>query len=313
MRGRIWVESPSERAYGSGDGLGSTFHFIVWIGRIEGDDRAQDQPKADLIDYKQVLLLFKNQMRVRMLKKWLEEQGFLTRVAMNIQEAWSWMMDADAALLETDQFNWLGTLAERDDQFNPNRLHKESFIDIYTEEETEEIPICLSHLVRVIPRKPNSKAELMAHLTRGSDPLVYMRHRQTAITYAENMADTHQSSILVVEDNPLNQKLINRILEKKGYWVEIAENGLKALDAVRRRPYDLILMDIQMPELDGVSATKILRQEGFSMPIIALTAHALQGDRESYLRAGMDNYLGKPVRQEELSQLLDKYLAGKGA
>jgi two-component system, sensor histidine kinase and response regulator len=106
--------------------------------------------------------------------------------------------------------------------------------------------------------------------------------------------------ILLVEDNLINQKLAARLLEKAGHVVTIAANGKEAVDQVAARPFDLVLMDVQMPEMDGYEATQAIRQrergERRHLPIVALTAHAMVGDREKCLQAGMDGYVTKPVQ-----------------
>jgi two-component system, sensor histidine kinase and response regulator len=116
--------------------------------------------------------------------------------------------------------------------------------------------------------------------------------------------------VLVAEDNQVNQKLALMQLEKSGYRADAAANGLEVLAAIKRIPYDLILMDCQMPEMDGFQATaEIRRQEGAGrrVPIVAMTANALEGDRERCLASGMDDYLPKPVRLEALQAVLRKW------
>jgi two-component system sensor histidine kinase/response regulator len=109
--------------------------------------------------------------------------------------------------------------------------------------------------------------------------------------------------VLLAEDNAVNQRVASRMLEKAGHRVTVAVNGLEALAAVRNEPFDVVLMDVQMPELDGLQATSRIRageREGEHLPIIAMTAHAMSGDRERCLQAGMDDYISKPVRADEL-------------
>ena len=118
--------------------------------------------------------------------------------------------------------------------------------------------------------------------------------------------------VLVAEDNAVNQRLAARMLEKRGHRVTVTANGLEAVEALANRNFDLVLMDIQMPEMDGFEATAVIRQreerDGTHMPIIALTANAMKGDRERCLAVGMDGYLSKPIVPQELDELLETYL-----
>ncbi len=118
--------------------------------------------------------------------------------------------------------------------------------------------------------------------------------------------------ILVAEDHIVNQRVIMRVLDKIGYSAEVVSNGQEALEAVRRRRYDLVLMDCQMPQLDGLEATRRIRREEGSrarIPIVALTANALTGERERCLSAGMDDYLSKPFMPEDLAAIVKRWLA----
>ncbi|MDQ3623708.1 MAG: response regulator [Verrucomicrobiota bacterium] len=122
--------------------------------------------------------------------------------------------------------------------------------------------------------------------------------------------------ILLAEDNAVNQKFATRLLEKEGHVVTVAPNGRRALAAVGEEPFDLVLMDIQMTEMDGLDATTAIRarekQTGAHLPIIALTAHAMKGDRERCLAAGMDGYVTKPIRPDELWKAIAAVLPGRG-
>jgi CheY-like chemotaxis protein len=119
--------------------------------------------------------------------------------------------------------------------------------------------------------------------------------------------------LLVAEDNPVNQKLIVRLLEKLGLPADVVGNGAEAVEAFSFRSYSAVLMDCQMPEMDGFEATAAIRlqnqQDGMRTPIIAVTAHAMKGDRERCLAAGMDDYITKPIRPEILKKVLDQWLA----
>jgi CheY-like chemotaxis protein len=113
--------------------------------------------------------------------------------------------------------------------------------------------------------------------------------------------------LLLAEDNAVNQKLALRLLERMGYSADVVGNGLEALDAVEGTAYDVILMDVQMPELDGLETTRRIRHRwpGDTGPrIVAMTANAMEGDREACLAAGMDDYIAKPIRPEALGDAL---------
>ncbi|HEY4324238.1 MAG TPA: response regulator [Mucilaginibacter sp.] len=127
-------------------------------------------------------------------------------------------------------------------------------------------------------------------------------------TLCDDFAKQYPLSILIAEDNIMNQKIVVKILNKLGYEPKITNNGKEVLEEVSNKFYDLILMDIQMPEMDGLDATKMIRVCLSNQPIIiAMTANTLQGDREECLRAGMDDYLCKPVNLGELVNLLEKW------
>ncbi len=122
-------------------------------------------------------------------------------------------------------------------------------------------------------------------------------------------------NILVAEDNAVNQRLAARLLEKRRHRVVVVANGREALDTLEKINFDLVLMDVQMPEMDGLDATRIIRNSetgtGRHIPIVALTAHALKRDEERCIEAGMDAYLTKPIRPEKLDEILQKYGALK--
>jgi CheY-like chemotaxis protein len=129
------------------------------------------------------------------------------------------------------------------------------------------------------------------------------------------MAIRHPLRILLAEDNAVNQKLALRLLSQMGYRADVAASGIEAIQAVERQPYDVVLMDVQMPEMDGLEATRQIRARsqargagtaGSWPRIIAMTANAMQGDRELCLEAGMDDYLAKPIRVAELVAALER-------
>lgn len=123
---------------------------------------------------------------------------------------------------------------------------------------------------------------------------------------------TCRGRILVAEDSPTNQLVAKAYLEREGYRVEIAGNGREAVEACRNRPFDLVLMDVSMPDMDGIEAARLIREEekdGARLAIIALTAHALPEDRDRALAAGMDDHMAKPIDRDQLLEMLDRWVA----
>ncbi|MBU0730057.1 MAG: response regulator [Proteobacteria bacterium] len=131
--------------------------------------------------------------------------------------------------------------------------------------------------------------------------------------HSEHPLDAKKFKILLAEDNAVNSKLACHLLKRQGYDYVAVENGIEALEALKKDSFDLILMDVQMPEMDGLQATRRIREAGETagfnpkIPIIALTAHAMQGDKERFIEAGMDDYLAKPMKVEGLVDIIEKY------
>lgn len=129
--------------------------------------------------------------------------------------------------------------------------------------------------------------------------------------------DRNALRILLVEDNAVNLALAVRLLEKQGYTTAVAASGREALALLEKQVFDLVLMDVQMPEMDGLEATAALREneKGTSqhMPVIAMTAHAMKGDREKCLAAGMDGYISKPIKANELFQVIEQFVPQNSA
>jgi CheY-like chemotaxis protein len=122
---------------------------------------------------------------------------------------------------------------------------------------------------------------------------------------------TRGARILIVEDNPTNQLVVKGFLGKRGFQTFVVNHGRQAIEALEASSYDLVLMDVQMPVLDGLETTRLIRQDPrwLTLPIIGLTAHAMAGDRERCLEAGMDDYLSKPVSMTTLVDTVKKHLS----
>jgi len=124
-----------------------------------------------------------------------------------------------------------------------------------------------------------------------------------------NMAEGHPLRVLVAEDNSSNQKFLVEMLKRMGYWTDAVADGREVIESLERRPYDIVFMDVRMPEMDGLKATQEIRKRWpINGPkVIAITAYALSGDRERCLEAGMDDYIAKPVQKGELAGILIRY------
>jgi len=162
--------------------------------------------------------------------------------------------------------------------------------------------------------KPVRKAELREAIARVlQTPETAENTIVTASSLLEQRAPEKVLNILVAEDNLINQKLARRLLEKRGHKVVLVGNGREALKALDAATFDLVLMDVQMPEMDGFQATEELRRKeeltGVHCPVVAMTALAMKGDKERCVAAGMDSYLSKPIRPQELDAVLDSYTA----
>jgi len=134
--------------------------------------------------------------------------------------------------------------------------------------------------------------------------------RKISVTLENNLADKFPAKILLAEDNLVNQKLANKIFEKLGYKIDIANNGLEAINKLKEKEYDIIFMDIQMPEMDGIEATKYIvsRYNSNSRPkIVAMTANAIKEDRDKAFEVGMDDYITKPISITKLQEVIKKY------
>lgn len=190
-------------------------------------------------------------------------------------------------------------------------------------EELEEGQNC--PIIYFTPLTAMQKKEFSAQVKAIYNPLKFSILRETLktldqytpivpkVTVKETSSQDSQVSkkleILVVEDHPINQKLVMMLLKKNGYTADLAENGVQALEALEKKQYDLIFMDIQMPEMDGLTATKEIRKRyNKQQVIIAMTANAMQGDREECLSAGMDDYASKPLKPGIIKEMIQKWM-----
>jgi CheY-like chemotaxis protein len=164
------------------------------------------------------------------------------------------------------------------------------------------------------PAKPAQLFEVLAALFK-SEPAASPTMSDHPFVAAAAAAATRTERLLLAEDNAVNQKVALLMLGKLGFRADIAADGHEVMEAVRRQPYDIILMDVQMPEMDGLEAARQIRARETTGNgrcwIIALTANAMQGDREACLAAGMDDYISKPIKTDELAAAFDRARAAR--
>jgi CheY-like chemotaxis protein len=158
------------------------------------------------------------------------------------------------------------------------------------------------------PLKPSALFDTLMEIFAGQG-MVEVKSKPDKPTMDPEMARRHPLRILLAEDNAVNQKLALKLLSQMGYRADVAGNGLEAIEAIERQKYDLVLMDVQMPEMDGLESSRQICSRwprGERPRIVAMTANAMQGDRERCLEAGMDDYVSKPVRVDELVNALER-------
>jgi len=189
--------------------------------------------------------------------------------------------------------------------------NSKSILLVNTQDYQEVSIRCTERGVGACLVKPVKKSELLAAITR----LLPAFAMSVEAQQKSAIKPCHSGlKVLLAEDNLINQKLATRILENMGNEVSVAETGKEAFEMVQREHFDLVFMDIQMPEMDGYSATRAVRQwemrQGKHVPIIAMTANAMKGDREACLKAGMDGYIAKPIKKEDIAEAIELAMEG---
>ncbi len=317
MNGKIWVESQI--------GVGSCFHFTVDVPLAQPPEMATHQEPLICLNHVSVLIVDDNKANRRILKEMVEGQGMIALAVENAAAAFQQLLAAahsktpfrlvllDCHMPEMDGF----TLVE---EIRKTELIADTTIILLTSAgQRADAARCRALGVQAYLSKPVSQAHLIdaikMALSRNSEG---RRSSTELITQYSLPANSARLRILMAEDNPVNQKVGRRLLEKHGHSVTVVSNGGDAVLSFVQQSFDLILMDIQMPEMDGLEATQIIRAKeraGEHIPIIALTAGAMLEDRERCFSAGMDGYVTKPIQLADLLSEMErvKLTAATGA
>jgi PAS domain S-box-containing protein len=310
MGGRIWVESD--------EGAGSTFYFTAHLRRSpQGAAGSQPAEWAEVRDMP-ILAVDDNATNRRILADTLRQWGMRPTLVDSGPAA---LVALEKALMEGEPYALVlldGHMPGMDGFELAERIHRRPDLAAAT-------VMMLSSGGRAGDTSRCRELGVASYLTKPVRPSDLRKAIQTALgTPAPAAAGRPAASpdrkerqlrILLAEDNPVNQKLAVRLLEKEGHAVTLAQNGRDAVAAWQHSPFDVILMDVQMPEVDGLDAARQIRraetERGGHTPIVAMTAYAMRGDRERCLEAGMDAYVSKPVRSDELYATIASVVAGR--
>jgi len=306
MGGRLWAESVM--------GQGSTFHFTTVFGISKAATVRQPVEEARLRGMR-VLVVDDNLTSRRILAGLLSNWGMEPTLEGDAQSALRTLERAqalqkpfplvltDANMPEIDGFSFAKQIRSRP------RLRVTTIMMLTSAGQRGDAARCRELGVGAYLTKPIGQYELLDALLQvvASQP---KEDSPALITRHSLREDQESLRILLAEDNLVNQTLAARLLEKRGHRVALARNGREAVAQVEREHFDLVLMDVQMPELDGLEATLAIREKekatGAHLPIVAMTAHAMRGDQERCLAAGMDGYVSKPINIKELISVVQK-------
>jgi len=324
MDGDIWVESPVKNSSISSDGPGSIFHFTAQFKKQLGK-KSTSSEDFKILKNKKVLIIDDNKTNRIVLKEMVTSLGMLPTLKDNCilglktltqndkkGEKYSIVL-CDLNIAEMNGLEFTEEL-RKDKRFaklpviiltsadRPERNKKKKDLGVSS---FLIKPVKKSNLIKAMIYELNSKQKV--------EIIGYKQSQKKRLSYRENNLPENLK-ILLAEDNPINSRVVHTLLSKKGWEVSQVGNGKEALEKVKQNAYDLIFMDVQMPQMDGFESTKLIRkyekEKGGHIPIIALTAHALAKDRGKCISAGMDEYISKPVKSEDVYKIINKVING---
>jgi PAS domain S-box-containing protein len=311
MRGEMWLESTVNQ--------GSTFHFTVRFGRHTLSEDQPALPDREQVRDLPVLIVDDNTTNRRILYDVLSQGGMRPTTAESGQAALAALTSArdlgtpfplvllDAVMPEMDGF----TLAA---QIKHDPTLATAIIMMLTSRgQRHDAARCQEVGIVAYLTKPITQVELWPAILRVLRPATPDATPSPAVANRAPRETHRPLRVLLAEDNVVNQRLATRLMEKRGHAVVVVSTGREALAALAQESFDLVLMDVQMPDMDGLEATAAIRrweqETSIHVPIVAMTAHTMQGDEERCRAAGMDGYVSKPMKPEELYAAIDRVMA----
>ncbi|MBP7687251.1 MAG: PAS domain S-box protein [Thermoflexales bacterium] len=307
MGGTMWVDSAGI------PGQGSTFHFTLQARAAPTQARVHHLGDQPHLRDRRILIVDDNDTNRRVLMGQTRAWNMIPRETASPHEALEWIQRGDPfdlALLDMQMPGMDGLmLAKEIRRYRGAPVLPLIMLSSMGRQEVGAADVQFAAYLT----KPVKQSMLYDALVEAfaGQPGGARQAPVTTVQFDAQLGERLPLRLLLAEDNAINQKLALQMLRKMGYRADVAGNGLEVLEALERQPYDVVLMDVQMPELDGLETTRRIRapgRTGFNQPrIIAMTANAMQGDREVCLDAGMDDYLSKPIQVKELQAALERW------
>ncbi len=305
MGGKIWAHSFK--------GKGTTFYFNVGVAPGGEAQSPWPQQKDPLFQEKEILVLESSKSHATLMSEYLSLWGLGTSVAHTLNDTLHYLKNKKTDLILCDNALIQAAKKEMAAAFRNLVTSKKSvliYLDHIGDERDKENSDSSIYLHK--PVKPAKLYETVRKALSGATSGPSENGKTKAIT--KQFAEKHPTRIIIAEDNLVNQKVALKILDRLGYTADIASNGKEVIRAIEEKPYDVVFMDIQMPEMDGIEATRKICQKWQPQQrpkIVGMTAHAFTEDRERCFEAGMVDFITKPIRVEELARVLQDSDSGK--